>query len=170
MSFDVMKITRPLDLGDYDEQYRGQVLQVWVNPPRAVRKEREDLLREFNQMLRRSVAAETAAPPLSPRPFPILRLPFDFAQGRRSGRSGEGNWFERLFARKQVDDFGRWQRQSYAWLAQILGVAEPYTADDLERLHDADEVLYQWILKRVVEMITQFQAEKKRPSNLPSMN
>jgi len=28
----VKAIVKPMDLGEYDEGYRGQVLEVWVNP------------------------------------------------------------------------------------------------------------------------------------------
>ena len=37
MQFDIPKIRKPLDLGDYSPELRGQFLYVWVNPPRKMK-------------------------------------------------------------------------------------------------------------------------------------
>lgn len=39
MKLDIPKIVRPVDLGGYAEEMRGQVLYVWVNPPLALLQE-----------------------------------------------------------------------------------------------------------------------------------
>jgi hypothetical protein len=36
IDFDALKKYKSLDAGDYDEDMRGQVLDVWINPSRAV--------------------------------------------------------------------------------------------------------------------------------------
>jgi hypothetical protein len=46
-TLEVRPILRPLDLGDYNDTFRGQVLQVWVNPPRAFIRERDELVGQF---------------------------------------------------------------------------------------------------------------------------
>lgn len=37
MEIKIPKITDPLDLGDYNEALRGQLIHVWINPPSEVR-------------------------------------------------------------------------------------------------------------------------------------
>lgn len=39
MKIDVPKIVRPVDLGGYAEEMRGQVIYVWVNPPTVLLQE-----------------------------------------------------------------------------------------------------------------------------------
>jgi hypothetical protein len=39
MEIKIPKIVQPLELGEYAPELAGQVIQVWVNPPPAVRKE-----------------------------------------------------------------------------------------------------------------------------------
>ena len=47
MRISFTKIVLPIDLGEYHESYAGQLLQVWVNPPREKRYERENIIKEF---------------------------------------------------------------------------------------------------------------------------
>lgn len=48
-------ITRPLDLGDFDEVYRGATFDVWVAPSRAHLQEWTSLTRAIQDAKRRSV-------------------------------------------------------------------------------------------------------------------
>jgi hypothetical protein len=47
MKIQIKKIVRDLNLGDYDAQYEGLTLKVWVNPDRGTIAEREELQAEF---------------------------------------------------------------------------------------------------------------------------
>lgn len=51
MKFDIKKVIRVMDLNDYDPQFNGQVIQVWVNPDRAFIRERDELWRENVQRI-----------------------------------------------------------------------------------------------------------------------
>jgi hypothetical protein len=146
MSIEVVKITRPLDLGEYDEAFRGQVLFVWVNPTEEVRKMRQDLLREYRVFMQNAVSAATPSP-----------------------KNDGWGAFARLLLRKKVDGADDLVQKNQAWLLNVLN-QNPDSAcslDDLSRLQKADQVLYEWIVRRAVEMIEQHQVEKKSPLKKP---
>lgn len=147
MSIEVVKITRPLELGEYDEAFRGQVLFVWVNPTEEVRKMRQDLLREYRAFMQKVVS--TATPRSGDKPFRVA-------------------WeaFARLVLRQKIDEADELARKNQAWLVNILN-QNPDSAcslDELAQLQKADQVLYEWVVRHAVEMIEQHQIEKKSPS------
>ena len=145
-------VTRPLELGEYDETLRGQTLQVWVNPPKDVRAERLSILAEMAALIRMSVSTATDAVPAKKKPLALALA-----------------WFKPRKAPQSADPgLPALQLRAYVWLAQILSQGEaPVSVEELERLIEADQVLYEWILKRAVEMIEAFRAEKKSPSKPP---
>ena len=46
MKLEIKQVIQAVDLGEYAEVYRGKILRVWVNPPRAVWREYESVLDE----------------------------------------------------------------------------------------------------------------------------
>lgn len=143
MKFQTEKVLHPLDLGDYlgegDNAYRGKVLSVWVNPDAKVRAERQSLLMEYARVL-------------NAKPAPKFNI------FRRAGNQPSLKTLENL------------RERNFAWLAVILDQDEgnPCPAADVKELWFADQVLYEWILTRAVDMMAAYQEEKKRTSNPPS--
>jgi hypothetical protein len=50
MKINIPKLTQPLDLGEYAEELRGQIIRVWVNPPLKTRLERIHLSKRFREI------------------------------------------------------------------------------------------------------------------------
>lgn len=142
MDIQFEKVLRPLDLGDYlgegENAYRGKTLSVWVNPDQKVRNERTFLLVEYARLV--------AAP---------KKKRFSFLKQAEPGL--DPGKLDELLAR------------NLAWLESILNqdVDNPCTVRDLKNLRAVDTVLYEWIVKRAVDMIADFQEEKKRPLKAP---
>jgi hypothetical protein len=62
MNFKISTIVLPLELSEYHEAYAGQKVLVWVNPPREVLQERENILRDYSNTLKRVLTPESDAP------------------------------------------------------------------------------------------------------------
>lgn len=146
MKIKIEKVIKPLDLGDYlgagDNAYRGKCLSVWVNPNAEVRQARQTLLMEYSTLL-----------------------------GPVKKERGLRGYFRRVVSeRERLKQFADLREKNTAWLARLLDQdpKNPCPADDVKALMEADEVLYNWILARVMEMITAYQEEKKRSSKEPS--
>lgn len=62
MKIDIQKIVRPIHLADYAPEYEGQVIYVWVNPPRQLRLDYWGVSQEFSRAdeERTALLAETA--------------------------------------------------------------------------------------------------------------
>lgn len=142
MDIQFEKVLRPLDLGDYlgegENAYRGKLLSVWVNPDGKTRAERQFLLMEYARIL--------AAP---------KKKKWNFRKQA-----------EPVFDAKKLDEL---LARNYKWLESILNqdVENPCTVHEIKSLREVDTVLYEWILKRSVDMIAEYQEEKKRPSKAP---
>ena len=65
MRFEIKQILKPLDLGEYHEPYKGQLIQVWVNPTREFLEER---LRLLNEVPMRWLNAQSEQPAPDPTP------------------------------------------------------------------------------------------------------
>jgi hypothetical protein len=148
MKFKVAKIVMPLELGEYAEVYSGKRLLVWVNPPRDVKHERENILHKYSQTLKRVLKPESDAPVIKAkktRGF-IARM---FTKPDESAREVE-TINERMFA----------------WLNQIWSQHEDedcaWPVEDIRELYDADPAMYQWMVRRSVQMIAEFRSEAKK--------
>ena len=52
MKFDIPKITRSIDLGEYAAEYEGTVIWVWVNPPAKLLNEHDQVVEEVARLAR----------------------------------------------------------------------------------------------------------------------
>jgi hypothetical protein len=136
---------QPLTLGDYADEMKDMTLFVWVNPPRALRTARAEMLAELSGMIR-AVSSEAKAK----------------APAGKGLLAGALAYFKKD---AQPKGYAQVQMKLHGWLAEILSQGEEqYTAQEIAEMADADIVLYEWILRRVIEMMEQFRAEKKKPS------
>lgn len=143
MKLQTEKVLRPLDLGDYlgegENAYRGKILSVWVNPDAKIRAERHSLLMEYARVL-------------NANPAPKWKV------------------FRRAENQPSLKTLENLRERNFVWLAVILDQdeANPCPAAYVKELWFADQVLYEWILTRAVDMMAAYQEEKKRASNPPS--
>ena len=58
MKVNIPKVVRPLPLSDYAPEFGEQVIEMWVNPPRAKRLEFADITRRYKETLDQITATE----------------------------------------------------------------------------------------------------------------
>jgi hypothetical protein len=149
MKFQIAQIVLPLELSEYTEAYLGKRLMVWVNPPREVKEERESILRDYSRALKHVLTPET-----------ILR-----ASPLKKGR----DFLSRLFGTPTPDVKSRLDavnERMFAWLVKIWNQHEDedcaWPVEDIRALYEADPAMYQWVVQRTVQMISDFRGESKK--------
>lgn len=127
------KIVATLDLGEYRAQFAGQMMQVWVNPPRAVRQRYADTRREI-ETIRQEILAEVKA--------------------KKAATA------ERLKEREAQS--GRLLKEQNAWLSEIWsqGAEDTHmTAEEVERLRaesqETNPRLFGWLIDQTVRMMAE---------------
>jgi hypothetical protein len=148
MKVEFAKITQPIDLGEYYEPYKGKIVHVWVNPPKSIRKEREELLRLYTKFLRNAVGVETKS------------------TSRRPALSGLLRFFKNPLPTEQEKHLQDALHQVYAWFAQLwsqnIDAESHWTVEEIAEMNERDPALYKWLITRSVLMIDAFQMNKKK--------
>lgn len=145
MEFRLSRITKPLDLGEYDERLRGQVLHVWVNPNKFFIKKRVELLREYAAYMK-GVAKHSVARSAYQR-FKNWMVLFLTQWHRKRWLEALHNlrnsWFSRMWS--QHED------------------AETHcTVEEVKRLSIEEPALFEWLMKESVLLLDGFAADKKK--------
>ena len=65
MKVNIPRVTRPIALSDYAPEFGEQVIQMWVNPPRAKRLEFAGIMDRYRDTLAAIEAAEDGAPEIA---------------------------------------------------------------------------------------------------------
>ena len=132
MKFEFIKITLPLELGEYAEGLRGQAIQVWINPSRAKKLERLEILRSYGEFL-----AELAGK----RKKKILKV---------ESKKRELELLRQMFA---------WLADLWS---QHPDLESHCDAESIDELYQVDPALYEWLTRRSIEMIEGFRADQKK--------
>jgi len=131
MKIDIQKIVRPIRLGDYAPEYDGQAIHVWVNPPRQMRLDYQQVADELSQASRELELVVKEAGESTPE-----------SEEEAAGLvSDYGERLEEL------------ARRLYAWFAVMWSQGDDedtrWTTDDVvelvEACLDADPALWAWI-------------------------
>jgi len=148
MKFEIKKITQPIDLGEFHEAYRGGIIHVWVNPPKSVRKEREDLLRMYGSF------------------FQDIARPAESDPGKKSWLSRLKKLFHFGLNSTQENRLREMELKSYQWFAELWSQGDNpelhWTADELAQMNERDPALYRWLIKQSVLMVDMFHIDKKK--------
>jgi hypothetical protein len=153
MKFEFVKIVLPLELADYIAAYAGQRLQVWVNPPRAMKQEREEIIRRSSRMLKGIIDGQQSS---------VI-----------NSQSSEKPFLKRVLGifKRQMDSteliaVQRMNTDMFGWLSRIWSQHEDmesrWTVDEIQVVYDTDPALYQWMVRRTIEMMESFRTEKKK--------
>jgi len=151
MKLNIEKVIQPLDLGDYAEAMKGQILQIWVNPPMAIIRRRELLLVKYNLLLdamkTRAKNADAAAEKTREKIAEEVGKQIDNFNSYASGEFTDGinDWFSDLWSQHH-DPATHWTRQ------------------ELVDLNEADPALYQWLKNQTIEAIAAHKAGEKKGS------
>jgi len=145
MKFEFTKITEAVDLGEYHVSYQGQVVHVWVNPPKSVRREREGLLRLYAGFFRQVIDETPTRKPLLGR---VMRF------------------FIKTLPTEQEKRLQEAQRKVYGWFAQLWSqhtdTETHWSVYEISELNETDPALYAWLIGRSVLKIDTFRIDKKK--------
>jgi predicted nuclease with TOPRIM domain len=127
------KIVEPLDLGEYHAQFAGQVMQVWVNPPLAVRKRYAEIRRK-TEAIRQEIKEDLQA---------------------NKKLAAEQS-------REREELSGQLLKEQNAWLAEIWSQGPDdtrMTAEEVELLRaqtqETNPRLFSWLISRTIRMMAE---------------
>jgi len=158
MKFEFEKVVLPLELRDYFPAYDGQQIHVWVNPPRAMKQEREEIIRRSSRMLSELVSGQRSA----------------VSKEVVSGQLSAGKrWLQRVLGlfKQPMDsaELGAVQHMNagmFGWLSRIWSQHDDpesrWSVDEIQVVYDEDPALYQWMVRRTIGMMEDFRTEKKK--------
>lgn len=148
MKFNFTKIVLPIELAEYNEAYAGKQLQVWVNPPREKRLERERIIKEY------------------PRALAKLR---DQVNSKQKAEGSEQLAVSEHAFGSEIDAISviaAVNRKMFVWLVEIWSQhADPETRwslDEVITVYDADPTFYAWMTRRTIELMEEFRAGQKK--------
>lgn len=143
MKIDIPRIVRRLDLGDYAQEMKDAHIFMWVNPPRAKRRELYMISRRIDWVAEAAKLLGPAAPPPMPPQGDIEPNPFE-------GLSRED-------IESKADEI---QAQLCAWWAEMWSQGEPethWTQDEVKTLFttagDTDPVLIAFIRSGCLQLM-----------------
>lgn len=153
MKFEFTKIVLPIELGEYHESYAGQQLQVWVNPPREKRIEREMIIKEYPQALAKALP-------------PVVDKENRKGKGTLPAKSSGVGVLEQDLSAKVQDVIQALNRKMFIWLVEIWSQhADPETRwslDEVITVYEKDPTFYAWMTRRTIELMEEFRAGQKK--------
>lgn len=144
--------TQALDLGGWNPELNGQLVHVWVDPPRDVLREREAFRREYNTFLA-SLVGET----------------------ERAAKTGKTGSKAEREAQLQADQqraerlnafVKTWSRSVYAWYEQIWshGPESAYhpMVDEMVEMDQANPKFLAWLISGTDKCIDEYRGVEKK--------
>ena len=144
-------IVRELDLKEFQPEYAGQIIKVWVNPPMKFRSEMEGLLFEWRRVSAKSLLLQD---PLKFHKEFNKELPEDNSELEKATKEEiEAAKAEALEAK----------RRYYACFAKVW---EDDSEEDVlklaEYLEENDRGLWRFLRQKTMEMITEYADARKK--------
>ena len=153
MKFDIKKVIQPLPLREYAEGYpEGLAVQVWVNPPRSLLQQRDELDRELGRMAAVAYKDEEA------------RLQA-IAKESDPQRIKELQSADEQAVQAYREEIKAYTGRSYEWFSQLWsqGPAETHwPLEDLHELSEHDPALLMWMLERTRELLRAHREHEKK--------
>lgn len=133
MKFNIPKIIKSLELGEYDESLEGLALRVWVNPPRGVHASYWKVQAE---LVRLSKALEDIKDS-DAKKIEEINIQIDIANNNVFG------WFANIWSQDPN--------------------AETHTSlEDVERIADEDPALWSFITSSTTKMIREHRDDQRK--------
>ena len=147
----IQRVTRELDLGEYQPEYAGQSLTVWVNPPVRVRNEMYGLLNNWRKAIAAAMLVEN---PLRYHQEYKIPLPEDGDQIKKGTP-------EEIEAAQEA---AREARAKYwAWFAQVWeGDSEEDVLALAEKLSEQEPGLWDYLRTKTIKMIGEYADARKK--------
>jgi|SRR5690242_5969121 len=155
MKLSIPKLIVPLDLAEYNPELKGQSLYVWVDPPRKVFQQYDQLTLDAEEEEARKIAADlatVAGPPENKKlnlveTFKAAWSSLFNARVKRSERRSEGT-----------------DRRILSWYAEIWSQdpAHPWTLDELIELEDMNPALLGWLMAQTWVLMAENRDRKKK--------
>lgn len=139
MKLKIPKVLKVIDLGDYAPELTGQIVQVWVNPPREVK-------RQYNDATAKHFADVSAIR----RPTPE-----EIEQGVEDHSEADYQALKVALNRTQL-----------AWWAHIFSqgnnAENHWTGEELEALDVQDPAFLGWLIVRADKLMQDHQQNQKK--------
>jgi hypothetical protein len=162
MQIIIPKVTKFLPLQEYapDEEALKEVgIHVWVDPPRSVLVEFDELNRAYRAVLEKMV--KKLGKPNDEKTSPGERL-LSWLQVRAKSMQDQ----------KFQDATGSYRRSIYGWYARLWSQASDlethWTADEIEKIAENNPHLYEWLCNSSWALIEQHQEDVKKGFRGPS--
>lgn len=147
MKIQIQKIVRPLDLGEYAHELKGQVVQVWINPDRITSRGRELLVEEYNRRL--------GALNKSPELLEKIKASEDRQKELQQEIESFNTW--------AMGDFINGIHQWFADLwSQGADKESQWIAAELVELNEKEPALYGWMKNQSMQMIEDHRNREKK--------
>ena len=138
MKINIPRVTRPIRLSDYAPEFGEQVIEMWVNPPRAKRLAYVSIMDRYRDTLGAIEQAEEGAPELA-----------DMAQ-RIIDIAGElHGWYAEM-----------WSQGEEQWTAEQV-------KELVEAAMDTDPGLWDYIQEQSLDVMQAYRRQKKADSPGP---
>jgi hypothetical protein len=162
MRFDIPKTTRFLELQGYDPEnssLSGVGIHIWVDPPRSILVEFDQLNREYGQELNK------LANRLGDRKPVVLNLTGRLAFWLGAvAKKTQGRGFQTV-----TDSY---RRSMYTWYARLWSQARDvethWTVDECENVNDENPRLYEWLCNSSWVLIERHRDDVKKGWRGPS--
>jgi len=173
-SIKVKKIIRPLDLGDFQEEYRGTIIEVWVNPPTKLTHSLPGLLAEWQKAIAKRVLLENEEKePKNLKEKSTEGVSEDAAQlekpeiaaspPAKAPRNDKVLPVTREMIEHALVEEEQAKRAVYEWFSQIW---EDSPIEDVmamvEKLETEDPALLMFMRDRTVRMVNEYYVARKK--------
>ena len=157
MQLVIPKVIERLDLGSYNETMKGQVLHVWVDPPRRMFKEFDDIVFELEKQAAEEVQAELATREPQPSAESTNKSFVELLKGNVKALLDASS-------RRRKSRAAGTDKRLLAWYSEILSQNKENlcSVEELARVEDENPALFHFILEKVWAMIAENRDRSKK--------
>lgn len=148
----MLKIPRlhlPLELSEYSAELDGEKLLIWVDPPRKMRQEYDDLILQIQRAEIERVSADLAPTPTKAAGFAGVLQSAKSLLGTREKRNERERGTDKRIL------------QFYADLWSLPDMT-PMTVDELAQVEEQNPAFLTWLISKTWEMIRANQQRLKK--------
>jgi len=173
-SIKVKKVIRPLDLGDFQEEYRGTIIEVWVNPPVSVKFALPDLLRNWQGAIAKRILLEKDAKELKNLKEKLTdgitedagkpeKPEIATSSPAKAPRNDKTLRVTREIIEHALEEEEQAKRALYEWFSQIW-VDSPIedVMAMVEKLETEDPALLMFLRDRTLRLINEYYVARKK--------
>lgn len=145
----IPKLVLPIDLGDYAPELAGEILNVWVDPPRRMLQEYDALIADVQEKELKRVSADLKTPPQESTPMfqSFLASAKTLLQARK----------------KNIEHAEGTDARILCWYVDIWSQGEhSLTLDEVKRIEEENPAFLGWLIGETWRMIHDNRIRQKK--------